>query len=82
MKADRHRQSHKQLRCTPELHADGGVEGCTCGAGDDGAEAMLALDIIQHVQHAHAHPVLRAAVLVPLQLHQSMTSLSSVSDEA
>lgn len=41
----------------------------TCRAGDDGTEAVLALDVVQDIEHAHAHPVLAAAVLVAFQLH-------------
>jgi len=38
---------------------------------------MLALDVIQYIEHAHAHPVLRAAVLVALQLKQHAIGLRS-----
>ena len=41
----------------------------TCGARHDGAEAVLPLDVVQHVEHAHAHAVLGSRVLVALQLH-------------
>ena len=41
----------------------------TCRARHNGAEAVLPLDVVQHIEHAHAHAVLGRRVLVALQLH-------------
>ena len=62
------------LRHSKSLMCIGGVM-CTerlcstCGACHDGAEAVLPLDVVQHIEHAHAHAVLGRRVLVALQLH-------------
>ncbi len=43
----------------------------TGGAGDYGCESVVALDIVEDVEDAHAHAVLAPAVHVPLHLHSS-----------
>ena len=49
----------------------------TCWARHDGAEAVLPLDVVQHIEHAHAHAVLGRRVLVALQLRSPGDSQAS-----